>query len=181
MTVENFLTEEQCADIKSFFKNVEKRPHALLEGDGLSTYHLDSDFLREVSTNILSCSNLKISVDEILREYALKSGILHKVIDRSWANIQPKGCKLTAHTHPGSFITGSLYISVPSPTPLIFNNPNPYLKFTGIDKNTKYTEDHITVIPKKGLLVLFPSWLEHCTETSYSEERLVVSFNSGLR
>jgi len=181
-TVENFLTEEQCEEIKKYFlEKSNPASHELLTNGGVSNYHIDSDFLKEISNNVYICENLKTAVEWHLNEYSYKTGILHLKIDRSWANYQPEGSKLKEHTHPGSFITGVLYISVPMATPLILSNPNPFIKFTPIVGASKYTEEKIEIQPKLGMMVLFPSWILHSTDISYSKERIVISFNSGLR
>lgn len=179
--IENFITKEQCEDIKKFFWQTKLKPHALLENGGVSNYDLDSDFLGDVSNSINSCTDLKNRIDTLLYEYSFASGITHKVIDRSWANFQPKGSRLVPHTHPSSCITGALYVSVESATPLILHNPNPYVKFTAKDNLTKYTSEEFTIHPKQGMAVLFPSWITHSSDVSYSEERIVISFNGGLR
>ena len=179
--VENFLTEEQCEEIRKHFWRINLNPHDLLTGKGLSNYHIDSDFLGEVSKNVDNSANLKTAVEWHLNEYSFHTGILHLKIDRSWANYQPEGSRLKEHTHPGSFITGVIYISVPTATPLLLYNPNPFIKFTPIAHASKYVEEKIEILPKQGMMVLFPSWILHSTDTSYSEERIVISFNSGLR
>lgn len=179
--VEDFLTFDQCEDVKNFFWQTKLKPHGLLEKGGVSNYDLDYDFLGDVSNAVASCSDLKNKIDSLLCEYSFKTGITHKVIDRSWANFQPKESRLIPHTHPGSSITGALYISVKMATPLILHNPNPYVKFTAKDHITKYTNEEFTIQPKQGMVILFPSWILHSTDTSYSEERIVVSFNGGLR
>jgi len=180
-TVEDVLDKDQCESIRQYILSKQNLIlHDLLDG-GISNHDVDLDFLGEISNAIEICAHLKITINFLLEEYSKYSGITHTVIDRSWANIQPAGSKLIQHTHPGSFITGALYISCQQAAPLILNNPNPFLAFTNIRESTKYTNSNIKINPKLGMLVLFPSWIMHGTDISYSSERIVISFNSGLR
>jgi uncharacterized protein (TIGR02466 family) len=181
-TVEDVLNKEQCESIREYILLKQNlMPHGLLPGGGVSNYVKDLDFLDEITSNIDNCSHLKTNINFLLEEYSNYSGIEHTVIDRSWANFQPKGSRLLEHMHPGSFITGALYISCDQATPLILNNPNPFLNYTHIGSLTKYTNTNIIINPTPGMVVLFPSWILHATDTSYAEERIVVSFNSGLK
>lgn len=178
---ENVITPKQCLEIKEFFWKTELHAHDLLDNDGLSNYGKHTKFLDDVSENIESCKYLKSIINDLFHDYSNISGIMFEEIFRSWANFQPKGSKLLPHTHPGSFITGVLYISVEAATPLLLHNPNSLNKINPKRKITKYTDDTYTVNPKQGMVILFPGWLEHSTDVSYSEERIVISFNGGVR
>jgi uncharacterized protein (TIGR02466 family) len=181
-TIQDVLSKEQCANIRNYILSKKNLvPHGLLQDGGVSNHTKDLDFLGEISNNVKGCLKLKSDINFLLEEYSNYSGIKHTVIDRSWANIQPKGSKLLEHTHPGSFITGALYISCNQATPLILNNPNPYLTFTDIQSLTKYTDMNTVINPIPGMAVLFPSWITHGTDINYAEERIVISFNSGLK
>jgi uncharacterized protein (TIGR02466 family) len=179
----NFITKQQAADIRNYLlSNTSLNPHDLLEGPGYSTYGEDSDFLGEVSENVMGCQNLKTDISNLLSEYSKESGLLHKVIDRSWANFQMKNSALKKHTHPCSIITGALYVSAEKPTPLILHNPNNFISWTALtDIATEYTRSAYDIVPEVGMVVLFPSWLSHSANESLDTERIVISFNSGLR
>jgi uncharacterized protein (TIGR02466 family) len=179
----NFITTQQAADIRDYLLSSNSlNPHGLLVGEGYSTYKEDSDFLGEVSKNIAGCQNLKNDISNLLSEYSMESGLLHKVIDRSWANYQKKNSELKKHTHPCSTITGALYISVKTPTSLILHNPNNFISWTALtDIATEYTKNYYSINPEIGMVVLFPSWLSHSSNKSMDDERIVISFNSGLR
>lgn len=179
----NFLSKIQCTDIRNYFLSKSNlSPHGLLEGNGLTSYQENSDFLEELTLAVPSCRNIKRDIDLLMQQYSFDTGLLHKVIDRSWANIQNKNSSLLPHTHPCSVFTGVIYISVKSPvSPLLLNNPNPFISHTAIVTTTEYTLTKYEVMPSEGMILLFPSWITHWSKNSSSEERIVISFNSGLR
>lgn len=106
-----------------------------------------------------------------------------------WANIQVDKCRHHVHQHPNSFYSGVLYLRVPTGNieagDIFFVDPRP-------SKNmwtTDYTKDHglshrsRRYTPETGLLLLFPSWLEHGTEMfncNSAEYRVSLSFNYTL-
>jgi uncharacterized protein (TIGR02466 family) len=179
----NFLSKNQCLDIRNYFlskNNLNK--HLLLEGEGLTSYAEDSDFLGEISSRIPSCSKVKHDLELLMYDYSFNTGMIHRVIDRSWANIQKRNSTLKPHTHPCSIFTGALYVSLSSPvSPLVLNNPNPFIHYTAISKYTKFTQTKFEIMPAEGMVVLFPSWIIHESSLNRSEERIVISFNSGMR
>lgn len=178
----NILTGEQAKDIREYLlSKCSLKKHGLLVGNGYSTYDENSDFLGEVSKNVESCSQIKEQVSNLLSDYSNTSGFIHRVIDRSWANIQLANSSLNPHTHPCSIITGALYVSANSPSPLTLHNPNSFISYTASEKTTEFTRDIYDIVPEMGMAILFPSWLLHSSPTSLDEERIVISFNSGLR
>lgn len=89
------------------------------------------------------------------------------------------------HSHPGSVISGVYYLRVGETTPpIIFKDPRAYHKYIhydiifGRDSPSYSLFPEFVVTPKQGMLLLFPSWLEH--EVPYSraeEERMTFVFN----
>lgn len=180
--VKNIITKEQAADIRAYLlTRCSLKSHGLIEGKGYSSYDENSDFLGEICRNVKGCEKIKETINKLLLEYSDTSGFVHRVIDRSWANIQLSNSNLKPHTHPCSVITGALYVSANNPSPLTLHNPNSFISYTAYEKITEFTRDIYSIIPEMGMVVLFPSWLLHSSETSKDEERIVISFNSGLR
>ena len=94
-----------------------------------------------------------------------------------WGVVLRQGGKQIRHTHPEAEISGVLYLSIPanigfddtSNEGALWFSPNPCYK---------QQIDGLTVIPKPGLLVLFPSFLPHETIPFVSEEdRICIAFN----
>ncbi len=88
------------------------------------------------------------------------------------------------HSHPGSVISGCFYLktSIDSP-PIVFKDPRDYYKYIYYrpiyGKNTPYSllPEH-SVNVEDGLIMMWPSWLEHEVPLSTSDgNRITIAFN----
>jgi uncharacterized protein (TIGR02466 family) len=103
-------------------------------------------------------------------------------LDSLWINILHPGGYHTAHIHPHSVVSGTLYLAVPKDTSAIkFEDPRlpmlmaaPTRKATARDKNRTF----VSVSPEAGTLLLWESWLRHEVPVNHAKsERVSVSFN----
>ena len=107
---------------------------------------------------------------------------------QAWVNINSPSSYNIKHCHPCSDLAGVLWIKVPENSGAI-SFYSPYA-FACYEEISSYNEDFkkelnyyhsYTFIPKEGLLVLFPSHLEHSVAVNKSEEdRISASFNLKL-
>jgi uncharacterized protein (TIGR02466 family) len=105
-----------------------------------------------------------------------------------WSNIRNSGTKHHVHQHPNSYLSGVLYLKVPESSQvgnIFFVDPRQAknMMYGKYDKVTSMSERTWWYTPKKGAMILFPSWLEHGTDDFYSEtdeKRISVSFNFML-
>jgi len=113
-----------------------------------------------------------------LREHTLS-------LDAMWVNVLGEGGSHSGHIHPGSVISGTTYISIPSGSgalkledprlaqmmaaPPLTDDPNEALK------------RFVYIEPLPGMTLMWESWLRHEVMENRSEEpRLSISFNYGL-
>jgi uncharacterized protein (TIGR02466 family) len=100
-----------------------------------------------------------------------------------WANVSKSKNRHAVHIHPNSFLSGVLYLNAPSVAGNIgFKDPRPGAEIFAFDYKDDSIFKHRTreVVPKEGLLILFPSWLGHGTTRGNfddSEDRISLSFN----
>ena len=102
-----------------------------------------------------------------------------------WANLHYYGGYNIDHIHPGSWISGVYYVSVPDGSgQLYFKDPRPQANTIGypfinkLEVRAKNFGEKIYLPPEEGRLYLFPSWLEHgVTPNQSQEERVSISFN----
>ena len=92
------------------------------------------------------------------------------------------GASHDEHTHPGSILSGLLYLQVPANSaPLIITDPRPFRQFVSLPKleDTQTNINEITITPKAGLLVMWESWLPHLVPKSRNtdEGRITMVFN----
>jgi len=168
-----FINSEECDKIFKLLKTKKLHDHdAFIKGK--STFH------SPIPTDILS--ELSIDVTKPLQEYSDQSKIKIDKISNTWFNIQDKGGVLHEHVHPNSILSGTLYINVgKKASKLYFHNPNPFVYFTTIiEPSNTYTYEWYGFSPKKGDLLIFPSWLKHGSnqDKNFYKDRTVISFNA---
>jgi uncharacterized protein (TIGR02466 family) len=145
-------------------------------------------------SDILTKPNLQITklVDIInSRLYGLRDeyGIRDEFnfqINNLWININAKLSFNRPHVHPESAISGVYYVSVPKNSGnIVFNHPSRTQQYHIRPDAIKITNDinsstwHIT--PDPGLLIVFPSWLEHYVEPNNNEDdRISIAFNAHI-
>ena len=100
-----------------------------------------------------------------------------------WFNVNSRGNYNTLHNHIGGIISGVLYIMIPDDNcgGISFLRADKELQYylpPLLDKHNEFTSSLITMKPKEGSLILFPSWFNHRVEPSQSQNsRISMSFN----
>ena len=103
-------------------------------------------------------------------------------LDSLWVNLLKGTGHHSAHIHPHSIISGTLYVEVPPGSGAIrFEDPRLPMMMAAPTRTTDAAEElkpFVTVQPRPGLLLLWESWLRHeVLPGSGRGERLSVSFN----
>lgn len=103
-------------------------------------------------------------------------------LDSLWVNLLKAAGHHSAHIHPHSIISGTLYVEVPAGSGAIrFEDPRLPLMMAAPTRRPDAADEllrFITVEPRPGLLLLWESWLRHeVLPGSGRGERLSVSFN----
>ena len=108
-------------------------------------------------------------------------------ITHMWAHITPPRHRHMIHTHPNSFLSGTLYVKTPKDcAPVLFSDPRPAVPIL-VPEYREYNRNNCgtyTVQPQRGDLLIFPSWLPHGVdegECGDDEERIVIAFNVMLK
>jgi uncharacterized protein (TIGR02466 family) len=103
-------------------------------------------------------------------------------LDSLWVNVLPPGGFHTAHIHPHSVISGTLYVVVPKgASALKLEDPRLAMMMAAPPRKAKAREENrsfVSAEPKVGTLLLWESWLRHEVPVNRAKsERLSVSFN----
>lgn len=103
-------------------------------------------------------------------------------LDSLWVNLLKPGGHHSAHIHPHSILSGTLYVEVPKGGGEIrFEDPRlPMMMAAPIrrDDAPEHLRPFVSVTPRPGLLLLWESWLRHeVLPGSAKADRLSVSFN----
>jgi len=88
----------------------------------------------------------------------------------AWATVHESCISHAPHSHPNEIVSGVYYVKMPDDAgAVMFDDPRgPLPPF----------DNRITVRPKEGDLILFPSWLIHQVEpTGGASERISIPFN----
>ena len=94
-----------------------------------------------------------------------------------WVNVNPHGSWNARHCHPRSTIAGVFYFQVPEDSGnLVLYDPRDVAVMMG--GLPKLVHKHVTLVPRAGLLVMFPAWLYHSVTRNKSHaERVSLAFN----
>ena len=147
-----------------------------LVDNGISSYPADGKFTTFLLNEV---PEIKEVIQQCVNDYTDKLGLNSVRVGTSWFNKTSKGGKLELHRHDGSIVSGGFYPSLKGEvSPLLFKSPiQPYKMLEWFKEGTEYSNIFHAVQPYQGLLVLFPSWLEHKTDKEIGN-RLTVSFNT---
>jgi uncharacterized protein (TIGR02466 family) len=103
-----------------------------------------------------------------------------------WSNVHNTKSKHHIHSHPNSFLSGVVYLSTPdNPGNIFFVDPRMGSRYHAPDyfEKTIYNEKICNFTPRAGMMLLFPSWLDHGTDCGNfleTEYRISLSFNYVL-
>jgi uncharacterized protein (TIGR02466 family) len=100
---------------------------------------------------------------------------------QSWINMHDRGGFNFLHMHEGSLLSGTFYISVPPGSgQFVFRDPRPGVLTGSIKGGVPNGHADVHLTPSAGLMVLFPSWMEHYVEPHDSDEpRIAIGFNAN--
>lgn len=118
----------------------------------------------------------------LYKEFGLKTPA-EVYISNMWININPGGGFNRPHVHPESIFSGAYYVETnENDGCIVFKHPAIHHQYHingNIDSYTNFTSSVYRVTPKKGKLVIFPSWLEHYVEPNTTDtDRISISFNT---
>ena len=105
-----------------------------------------------------------------------------------WANVQINKGTHHIHNHPNSFYSGVLYLEVPEtqdPGKIFFMDPRPakLMWHADFSKPSPLSDRNINYYPVTGLILFFPSWVDHGTarcKMQPGQYRISLSFNYML-
>ena len=115
-----------------------------------------------------------------IQDYEIHDQNFGKIkISRMWANISlgRSGGGHSVHRHPNSLWSGIMYITEGADTK--FLDPVYARSLSSIEIPIVNNFDRLTVTPKPGSLIIFPSFVQHFTDAHYGDNiRITISFNT---
>jgi len=103
-------------------------------------------------------------------------------LDSLWVNLLKSGGHHSAHIHPHSILSGTLYVEAPEGSgPIRFEDPRLPMMMASPLRRADAPEELATfveVTPRPGLLLMWESWLRHDVLPGTAKpDRLSISFN----
>lgn len=155
------------------------------EGDAISNKNgwQSSKKLHEEEEFSVIAGIVEQAVAEIARFLKAKDTVRPRVT-HCWGNVNELGSYNVAHTHPNSFLSAVYYVTVPPESgDIVFYDPR--VQMDGmrlpVTEVSAFTAPEVGYQPKPGMLLLFPSWLQHRVEISRSEiPRVTLAFNTSM-
>ncbi len=134
--------------------------------------------LSELHRQFTVFDRMKRKLDRAANAYAKAVGLRFPRgqlgLSALWVNVMPKNCYHAFHIHPNSVVSGTYYVRVPRGSgPLRIEDPRAALFMACPPRPLQHD-----LIPRKGDVVLFESWLKHEVPPHFGdEERISISFN----
>ena len=173
---ENVGTEEQRKDLKKQILQAKEDDRGTQGGGNPGCWR--SNALYEMKWLYGAMKDLVTEANEI---YFEKDSVFKYYIDKSenldyniWTNVNEVGSKNVIHSHKTDAWAGIYYVQAEETGNLMFYNPanllneckfnSPFVRNTGI-------------LPKDGMLVLWPSWIPHeVIENKSNQQRINIAW-----
>lgn len=158
--------------------------NAGLQNSNVGGYHSDTQFLHQDTCAINDLRNRVMQMTRTMAEYyglPKDTGIQVKLA--AWANVMKHGHYHRLHSHPDYHWSGVYYVNAGKPLP--DSKPNGHLQFADPRAGANRMaiaglelSPALAIAPIAGLMVMFPSYLEHYVHPFFGEgERVSVAFN----
>lgn len=170
---------------------------ALVLANESAREQMTTDYLRE---NLLALDHpavqwLRQCINKTVGDYLERQGIAYPVnwTLQGWANVNRFGDYHDLHNHPHSYLSGTYYVSVPTPDRQVggrddlnpgeisFYDPRPQANMLAIRDDAQVSAAH-RIRPQDGTILLWPAFLHHFVHPNHAQEpRVSISFNVVLK
>lgn len=138
---------------------------------------------------------LRQSINGCVIGYFRKIGLAYDLdwTLQAWPSVNRFGDYHDYHNHPRSYLSGTYYVKVPTgmeklklrrdvrPGCITFYDPRYSVNMSSI-KGDPYVDPEYTVRPEPGMLLMWPSFINHFVHPNLSKQvRLSISFNINLK
>ncbi len=127
---------------------------------------------------------MEVVKNHFATERIYKDGVGLQLLN-SWVNISGKHAYNSKHTHPGAHLSGVVWVKIPPNSGrLEFEAPFSFTREKEFENYNEKVKERYNVYPmiyynpQPGMMVIFPSDLEHEVMSNKSnEDRISISFN----
>ena len=160
----------------------EQNPEGVKKSNFNGWHSKDFDLNNEVPKKFINAVSSNINTTFNDMDWDIEKQIIK--IKSIWAIINEKGASNERHHHGNSALSAAYYVRAPKDCgDIVFYDPRPAPVFSHpIAKKPNILNATVnSITPDEGLLVLFPSYLDHSVKPNLSSnQRIVISFNVNL-
>ena len=175
--------QEINEDLYSFIVDLKKEDPDGVRRSNFNGWH-SKDFDLKSSVVNRFVNSISKNINTVLTEMNWDQSKQTIKLSNMWAIINKKGGFNERHHHGNSSISAAYYLRAPNECgDIVFYDPRPAPIYSHpiASKPNKLNAQVNSIAPKEGLLVMFPSYLDHSVNPNFSEEeRIVISFNVSL-
>lgn len=150
-------------------KNIEKE---MMNDDGVIQQTLNEQLHKTVENKRI-VEYFELCLEEIRTAYSFDTEKFS--LTQMWVNKTLKDGYHPTHYHPNSFLSGVFYFG--DGGDICFKDPVDK-RLSQLMVQNELDVYHMCHTPKRGLLLVFPSWLHHGTKNNHTDKRWSMSFNS---
>ena len=166
-----------------YIKSLQKKDPSGIDRSNLLGWH-SKDFDLELEQPRFFVNSIAPQLNSVLTDMGWDIKKQEVKITGMWAVINKKNSSNAMHIHSNNYISAAYYVKAPKNCgDIVFYDPRfaATYRYPKISKTNKLNSNIVSFQPKEGMLVLFPSYLQHSVNVNKTdEERIVISFNINL-
>ena len=166
-----------------YIKSLQKKDRSGINRSNLLGWH-SKDFDLELEQPRFFVNSISPQLNSVLTDMGWDIKKQEVKITGMWAVINKKNSSNAMHIHSNNYISAAYYVKAPiNCGDIVFYDPKfaATYRYPKISKTNKLNSNMVSFQPKEGMLVLFPSYLQHSVNVNKTdEERIVISFNINL-
>ena len=166
-----------------YIKSLQKKDRAGINRSNFLGWH-SKNFDLELEQPRFFVNSISPQLNSVLTDMGWNIKNQEIKITGMWAIINKKNASNSMHIHSNNYISAAYYVKAPiNCGDIVFYDPRfaATYRYPKISKTNKLNSNIVSFQPKEGMLVLFPSYLQHSVNANKTdEERIVISFNINL-
>ena len=166
-----------------YIKFLQKKDHSGVNRSNLLGWH-SNNFDLELEQPRFFVNSISPQLNSVFTDMGWDIKNQEVKITGMWAIINKKNASNSMHIHSNNYISSAYYVKAPKNCgDIVFYDPRfaATYRYPKISTTNKLNSNIVSFQPKEGMLVLFPSYLQHSVNLNKSnKERVVISFNINL-
>ena len=167
----------------AYINSLQKKDRSGIDRSNLLGWH-SNNFDLELEQPRFFVNSISPQLNSVLTDMGWDIKKQEVKITGMWAVINKKNSSNAMHIHSNNYISAAYYVKAPvNCGDIVFYDPRfaATYRYPKISKTNKLNSNTVSFQPKEGMLVLFPSYLQHSVNVNKTdEERIVISFNINL-